>query len=148
MGDFSKGIYVLEIYVKNTKELTIGSLPKTEYSGHYLYVGSALGPGGYKRVSRHLEVARGVRSGGHWHVDYLLDAGKVVNIWLLPTDEKLECKLARELADTLPEPVEGFGASDCGCYSHLFELSDRNRVEVERTIIKFSPKKPVRFEPE
>lgn len=144
----SEGTYVLKINLEEEREMKVGSLPAARYEGSYLYVGSALGSGGFKRVARHLEISRGERSGGHWHVDYLLEAGRVNEIWMLPTGEDLECGLARRLGEILEEPVEGFGASDCDCYSHLFSIAEGEERDVHRVVIDFSPVRPIHFEPE
>ncbi len=42
--------------------------------GHYVYVGSAQGPGGVRaRLSRHLRQA----TRPHWHIDYLTAAAEI-----------------------------------------------------------------------
>lgn len=146
MCESRKGIYVLEIQIPESSELKVGSLPNHEYEGKYIYVGSALGPGGYSRVERHLDISADRTSGGHWHVDSLLEAGQIRCLWLLPTEEDLECKLAGKLARSLDQPVKGFGASDCDCYSHLFSLTKGDRKELIKTMVDFQDQKPLRFD--
>jgi Uri superfamily endonuclease len=85
-----------------------------------LYVGSALGPGGLKRLERHRAVASGKNKTRRWHIDHLLALGKLKRVFVVRTDEKLECALARELGRHFPPAVKGFGSSDCGCETHLF----------------------------
>ena len=86
--------------------------------GYYIYVGSALGPGGVSaRVSRH---CRDLKS-KHWHIDYLREFTLVVSVWYRYSPIRLEHRWAEavaKLSDT--EPVKGFGCSDCRCESHLF----------------------------
>lgn len=146
MCDNSKGIYALEIVVNEGRTLTIGSLSTNKYEGRYLYVGSAHGPGGFKRVARHLHIASGDREGGHWHIDHLLKIGEVQGVWLLPTEEDLECKLARRLARSLTQPVEGFGSSDCDCYSHLFSYTDEQTCEIVTVMASFSSISPIHLD--
>src|SRR5665647_2250805 len=70
--DFSeKGIYCL-IFKNQDCKFEIGK--KVEFSfpaGFYIYVGSALGPGGLKRVTRHINFSRNKDRSPRWHVDYL-----------------------------------------------------------------------------
>ncbi|MFP4136469.1 MAG: GIY-YIG nuclease family protein [Candidatus Acetothermia bacterium] len=147
MSQYPKGIYVLRIRFEEPVELEIGSLTSGRFHGDYLYVGSALGPGGLKRVGRHLEVANGTNNGGHWHVDHLTKPGKIVESWLIPTEQELECTLAGKLAREFAQPVEGFGASDCSCYSHLFAYDSSKKEFLIRQLQEVAPgAKPVRFD--
>lgn len=118
------GTYVLEIAVASPITVEVGALGPLEFSApSYAYVGSAFGPGGFSRVDRHRELARGERDVRHWHVDYLLGRPETALETVLTVQgEDCEC----ELATALPgEPVAGFGASDCDCEAHLLEVSDR-----------------------
>lgn len=147
MSQYPKGIYVLRIRVEEPKLMEIGSLTSHRFQGEYLYVGSALGPGGLKRVRRHLEVSNGTHEGGHWHVDHLTEAGRVVESWLIPTEEELECILAGKLERDFDQPVEDFGASDCDCYSHLFDYQDSKKEFLIKQLKNVAPEtKPIRFD--
>lgn len=147
MSQYPKGIYVLRVRVEEPKRMEVGSLPSHKFQGEYLYVGSALGPGGLKRVKRHLEVSKGTHEGGHWHVDYLTEAGRVPVSWLIPTEKELECTLAGKLEQELRQPVEGFGASDCDCYSHLFAYEESKKEFLIKQLKDLTPEsRPVRFE--
>jgi len=94
--------------------------PQVLPAGHYLYCGSARGPGGLKaRVARHLRLDKR----RHWHVDQLTSssfnggAGRALGAWVVPDGD--ECALVAALAGW-PVPLPGFGASDCRqCPSHL-----------------------------
>jgi Uri superfamily endonuclease len=93
-------------------------------AGWYTYAGSALGPGGLEaRLARHLRAEKRL----HWHIDYLLQHGRVETIWQIPSPARLECAWAAAIR-ALPgaeTPVPGFGASDCRCSAHLVHFSDR-----------------------
>lgn len=93
-------------------------------AGWYLYVGSALGPGGLQaRLARHMRrLAAGKRA--HWHIDYLREQATWVGAWARASDQRLECIWAEALRQ-LPEAeivMPGFGASDCGCPAHLVRV--------------------------
>jgi Uri superfamily endonuclease len=96
-------------------------------AGWYVYVGSALGPGGLAaRLCHHLAPMRRP----HWHIDHLRTVvGPVVEIWYAVGPERRECDWATRLA-TRPgatRPIGGFGASDCRCPAHLFHFVERPR---------------------
>lgn len=118
--DFSeKGIYCL-IFENQECKLTVGK--KGDFSfrkGFHIYVGSALGPGGMKRVLRHISFSRNLDKKPRWHVDYLHlnPAFNLVSAVCAPTHERLECGLADRLVGA---SVSGFGCTDCKCRSHLF----------------------------
>lgn len=87
--------------------------------GHYVYAGSALGPGGLgARLRRHLVVEKPL----HWHIDYLRAALAVVEIWYTLDHERREHQWAAAFVAARPTsvPLKGFGASDCDCTAHLF----------------------------
>lgn len=118
--DFSeKGIYCL-IFENNACKINIGK--KGEFSfpaGFYIYVGSALGAGGLKRLERHINFSRKKDKNPRWHVDYLhlspsfrLDSAVYAH-----TSSRLECQLASAIGGDL---VPGFGCTDCVCQAHLF----------------------------
>jgi len=90
--------------------------------GTYAYVGS-----GMKdlagRVKRHLIR----RKKKWWHIDYLLEISKVLWVLLLPTDERKEEMLSRELSRVFPS-VPGFGSSDLRVKSNLFLIDDEKKL--------------------
>ncbi|MAE60377.1 MAG: hypothetical protein CMJ49_03370, partial [Planctomycetaceae bacterium] len=65
-----RGTYALVMRVGARRGMRIGALGWIDIEvGHYVYVGSALGPGGVgARIAHHLGAC--VRP--HWHIDYLL----------------------------------------------------------------------------
>ena len=120
------GTYVLEIAVTDPIVVEVGALGTLEFSAEtYAYVGSAFGPGGFSRVDRHRELARGDRDVRHWHVDYLLGhpRTRLESVVTLPGEDR-ECELTARLPG---ESISGFGASDCGCEAHLLAVTDRDR---------------------
>jgi len=122
MTIIGKGLYLLLIETRG--EITVGKLGRFRFDGRYLYVGSARGPGGFKRVERHLAIASasGKRT-RRWHIDYLLEAGKLLQVWLLPDTELTECELVQRLIAKGARPVvPGFGASDSPCETHLLRV--------------------------
>ena len=131
-----KGIYVLILRLETDLDLAIGKLGIINFkSGYYYYIGSALGTGGFKRVTRHFNVAYGKNLTRKWHIDYLLVHSDVICALLLPTDEALECRVAKELMEYL-DIIPGFGCSDCRCKSHLF-FSD---MDIRKNIINTASK--------
>jgi len=120
----SKGLYILLIAAYG--RVRVGELGEFDFEGRYLYVGSARGPGGFRRVGRHLAVAAGRKTKKRWHIDYLLAAGELEGIWLLPDVALSECELVRELIARGAQPaVPGFGASDSPCETHLLRVTGK-----------------------
>ncbi|WP_436907957.1 GIY-YIG nuclease family protein [Halosimplex marinum] len=131
------GTYTLVVELAAPATVEVGALGEREFAaGAYAYTGSAFGPGGFARVERHRELAAGERDARHWHVDYLLghpDAG--IDAVVRTAEADVECAVSRTLADEERfERVDGFGASDCDCDSHLAYAADgaRLRRAVER----------------
>ncbi|WP_096391562.1 GIY-YIG nuclease family protein [Halopenitus persicus] len=126
------GTYTLVLSVPEPIAITIGALGGHRLpAGGYAYTGSALGSGGFARVDRHRELAAGERETRHWHVDYLLGHSTVEIADVVRTDERdVECAVAGRLGEG---PVPGFGASDCGCASHLARRAD---VEPMQTAVE------------
>ena len=125
------GTYTLLVQLDETADLTVGALGEREFpAGWYAYTGSALGAGGFARVDRHRAVAAGERDTRHWHVDSLL-GHTAASIDLVSCSGRLdvECAVAARIERTVAEPVPGFGASDCGCDSHLAFAPDRRDLE-------------------
>jgi Uri superfamily endonuclease len=113
-----KGIYCL-VFQTSGCQVKIGALGILTFrAGWYIYVGSALGSGGLKRLGRHISLALLCDKQPKWHVDYLLTSPCFSLVYTVSADtaDRLECRLARELnRDSIPK----FGCSDCSCTSHL-----------------------------
>jgi Uri superfamily endonuclease len=120
-----KGIYVLILRLDESRDIRVGKLGRLYFRrGYYAYVGSARGSGGFKRVTRHFNVAHGKNTTRKWHIDYLLPHSLVICAVFSPTDKDLECIVAKTLGE-FSEGIEGFGCTDCSCASHLF-FTDKN----------------------
>ena len=117
------GIYSLVLSLSRPIEVEIGALGVHELpTGAYAYTGSARGSGGFARVDRHRRVASGDHEVRHWHVDHLT-GHPATDLAAVHTARGVdrECAFAGALPDG---PVEGFGASDCGCRSHLSHTAE------------------------
>jgi Uri superfamily endonuclease len=121
-NDYIKGAYVLILWLASAKDVTVGKLGTISFArGFYAYVGSAMGPAGFKRVERHLDISAGRRKTQKWHVDYLLTVSEVIETIEIATQERIECHIANNLRNNASLVcIEGFGSSDCKCCSHLF----------------------------
>ena len=89
--------------------------------GYYLYLGSALGPGGLRaRIAHHQKPS----FRPHWHIDYLRAHTRLERIWYSYGAQRREHLWAEAMqaAPGASAPLRGFGASDCACESHLFFL--------------------------
>jgi Uri superfamily endonuclease len=133
-NDNIKGAYVLILWLASAKDVTVGKLGTISFArGFYAYVGSAMGPAGFKRVERHLDISAGRRKTQKWHVDYLLTVSEVIETIEIATQERIECRIANNLRNNASLVcIEGFGSSDCRCCSHLFYsryLSDLEDAE-------------------
>ena len=116
-----KGIYILILRLDQESHIQIGKFGNFQFrKGFYAYIGSALGTGGFKRVDRHFNVAAGKNPTRKWHIDYLSSKSKIVCAILLPTEDAIECKLARRLIKISGiSIISGFGCTDCMCETHL-----------------------------
>lgn len=136
-----KGSYILVTYLPESVEINIGALGKLLFNdGFYLYVGSAMGNSGsaslVNRVRRHVLPSNKKKL--HWHIDYLLnyENTNIVKIYIIPSHQRLECMIARELTVLVDNFLKGFGSSDCNCKSHLFFSKSLNRLECFRKSFK------------
>lgn len=129
-----KGIYGLIVHAQG--EVAVGRCGQLVVDGFCVYVGSAQGPGGLsRRAARHRAVLSGATPTRHWHIDYLLGiSARVDAIGAATSDPEAECALARELAQHHPLGLDGFGASDCRCPSHLFRLSSGDPEPLARAL--------------
>lgn len=110
------GCYIVVIKLEKQKTITIGSLGPLRFTaGYYYYVGSAK-----KNLTQRIKRHQRLRKNFHWHIDYLRAHCTPVISYPIRTVEDLECDLAKSLRRIADRTVEGFGASDCHCGSHLF----------------------------
>lgn len=132
----SPGTYVLLLKLGASRPVEVGRLGTLQgQPGTYAYVGSAFGPGGVRaRVRRHQRRT----ASPHWHIDYLRSAGRLRQAWHTYDAVRRECTWA-EVLRTFPEaevPLNGFGASDCGCPAHLVRFSTPPELDAFRRRLK------------
>lgn len=128
LGGSEPAIYTLLLHLDRPRKIKIGSLGTLLFpQGYYSYTGSARGPGGLKRVERHLRVLQGANSTRRWHIDYLLPFANFVRVLTVKTRQNLECSIARSIGEAL-NPVKGFGCTDCRCVSHLHYSPELGRM--------------------
>ncbi len=120
------GSYALSLRLAKDSILQVGRLGQFRFSrGDYVYLGSALGPGGLRaRLGRYLRGDGRLR----WHIDTLRTAAQVFGFHYIISPLSLECRWNQALA-AMPgssTPVPGFGASDCRsiCPAHLIFFSE------------------------
>jgi Uri superfamily endonuclease len=102
--------------------------------GVFIYVGSALGPGGIASRCRH---HHRIATRPHWHLDYLRPHCVIIGYWIAYGTERREHTWAQALG-RLPgvrRPISGFGSSDCDCPTHLFELDAAPQPETLMPIL-------------
>jgi Uri superfamily endonuclease len=135
-----KGVYCLILF-NGPCTIQVGALGNLAFpGGWYVYTGSAQGPGGLKRVKRHISLAASDRQTKRWHIDYLLgDPGvTLLSTLCAHTTRLVECDLATSVGGV---PVTGFGCSDCHCISHLsyFDADPVNTIIRAMTSIGLDP---------
>ena len=116
------GTYALILQSHSTGKVQVGRLGEIELTpGYFIYVGSAFGPGGLRaRVFRHWRTDKLK----HWHIDYLREFVTPLSAWVSYEPERLEHRWAQHFYKmSRMEAIQGFGCSDCKCYSHLFYTS-------------------------
>ncbi|CCQ33704.1 Endonuclease III protein [Halorhabdus tiamatea SARL4B] len=130
----AKGTYTLLLTLREPTTITFGAAGERDLAaGGYAYTGSAFGTGGFARIDRHRKLASGGQDVRHWHVDYLLGHPETALTDVLKTvGEDVECPVARTIA-TEATPIDGIGASDCDCDTHLAYAPD---VEDLRQIVE------------
>jgi len=120
------GTYALVVALDRSQHITIGRRGRFHFpAGFYIYIGSALGPGGLSaRLARHLVPEKRL----YWHIDFLLRASsaRVVEAWMMESAARLECEWARAVTrwPGARIVVPRFGASDCRCGSHLIGFEE------------------------
>ena len=124
-----KGVYCL-VFKNHEVTVRVGALGNLTFqAGWYIYVGSALGSGGLKRLGRHISLASCHDKQPKWHVDYILtDPGfSLMYTIAVLTHERYECRIVQSLSK---EGIPGFGCSDCSCSSHLLFRQHDPREEI------------------
>lgn len=124
------------IDISEDLETIVGGLGRVSFKkGNYIYIGSAKSCL-EARLRRHLRKDKKI----FWHIDYLLQNGKVqiLQIWVI--QKSIECWMADVFnKNSLSEVVKkGFGSSDCNCLTHLFYIKNKEKVESILEEIGFS----------
>ena len=119
------GAYALILFCSQKGPAQIGKLGILQLRrGFYVYVGSALGPGGLRaRVAHHRKLSHRP----HWHIDYLRPHTRLDWIWYSQDRVCREHQWARVIRALrgASTPMAGFGSSDCRCETHLFFFTSR-----------------------
>ena len=123
--DSRPGTYTLVLHAEAAEHVEVGKRGRLEVTpGFYVYVGSALGPGGLSaRISRHWATAKRLR----WHVDYVREVTTPTEVWYTYDVLRRECAWA-DVFRQMPGaslPLTGLGSSDCTCPSHLFFFGEK-----------------------
>ena len=124
-----KGIYCL-VFENPGCGIRVGALGEIAFqSGWHIYIGSALGNAGLKRLVRHISIARSHDRQPKWHIDYLLISSFFSLDYAVygVTGDRLECRLANILNGS---HIPAFGCSDCLCTSHLLYRQDNPKQEI------------------
>lgn len=131
-----RGTYALVLANRKTGCVRIGKHGALALQpGYYVYVGSALGPGGLAaRIQHHRQIA----DRPHWHIDYLRAACDLVEVWFTTAIGRHEHGWAKAVVRMpgVAVPMPGFGSSDCACPTHLFWFQHRPSIHRFRRVTK------------
>ena len=123
-----KGKYILIIKIDQDIRFTFSKKRRkvSLSKGIYLYIGSAMGPGGLeKRLVRHRRKKKKIK----WHIDYLTvrNEATVVGAFILKTNILEEIIVEKLLKLPYFEiAVDGFGSTDSKASSHLLRYKGEN----------------------
>lgn len=112
-----RGIYNLIVKLDRPKKILVGKLGLLSFlPGYYIYTGRAK-----KNLQARLKRHKSRTKELHWHIDYLLQFGRVICIKVYPFHEDGECLVNQKIVKRrgAAQPFRKFGSSDCGCHSHL-----------------------------
>ena len=110
--------------------MDVGALGSLAFpKGFYAYCGSAMGGLG-ARINRHLRRKKKIQ----WHIDYLLEKGRIRGVMCAETNDSLECQVAEDLCNAFNH-YPGFGSSDCGCPSHLFFSEELSTLQEKAAVV-------------
>ncbi len=123
----TSGVYHLIIHLSSDTIIEIGKLGEYHFqSGYYVYTGSAM-RGLEQRIARHQRSNKRL----HWHIDYLLKHGQIIEVMTHITKERQECQFNQMIMSLSGccIPVKGFGSSDCNCLSHLAFFEEKPTLQ-------------------
>ena len=114
------GNYIVVLYMETERTIAVGSKGDVYFpAGYYLYVGSAK-----HNLTKRLERHKRKRKKFHWHVDYLREAANFHAALAIRSTAALEHTIAAAIGRIADWRVDGFGASDCRCDTHLFGMAN------------------------
>lgn len=141
------GTYALVLRFSGRPETVVGRLGTlAAQPGFYVYVGSALGPGGLaSRVGRHARAEKRCR----WHIDYLAAVATLDEVWYTLDGTRRECQWAEALREIFidgsfvedkehPNDIDGY--FEC-------ELSRLTSGEIQRELNLLDPYKIWTWDP-
>jgi len=120
----------------------VGSLGFVRFPhGVYAYVGSAQNNVD-ARIMRHFKKDKALR----WHIDYLLSSDRVKPLYAVVFElpKEYECRIARFLHESGLRGIKNFGASDCRCMSHLFNIRNQ-RILIQRLREFLNLREPIKY---
>ncbi len=123
-----KGSYLLVIYLPMDSTIRTKGKEFILARGFYVYVGSAM-RGLKSRIGRHV---RGDKK-KHWHIDFLLEKARIIEIFAIPSSVRLEEELSLAVSQ-YGKAIEGFGSSDTKTPSNLYYF-DENPSELMREML-------------
>ena len=137
------GTYALILSCASNARIQIGRLGVMHLQrGYYVYLGSALGPGGLRaRIAHHQKRWTQTR----WHIDYLRAHTQIHCIWISYGARPREHQWARVIQTMrgAKVPLLGFGASDCDCWSHLYFFKRcPSRISFQRGLESLVKRRP------
>lgn len=121
------GTYTILLELDSPRSIEFGAAGTRHLeAGFYAYTGSAFGPGGLSRIDRHRRVGTRQNPTRHWHIDHLLGTRecRFVDAWTAP-NEDAECEIAGGID---ANRIDGIGATDCSCSSHLHVGPERDSL--------------------
>lgn len=127
-----KGSYILILENDGVCDIRVGGLGVLKFDrGFYAYIGSMFGSGGLEaRIRRYFVGGR-----KHWHIDYILDHMRIVEVFVLP--EKDYESLVANVAVKRFNYVKDFGCSDKkNDISHLLYFREEGELRAFKELIK------------
>lgn len=105
--------------MEEEKTVEVGALGEKAFRpGTYAYIGSAMNSL-ESRLGRHFS---GQKENPHWHIDYFSAVADPAGFAAFAVDSEWECILSQTIVSESTS-IEGFGASDCNCSSHLYRIT-------------------------
>ncbi|BBE31228.1 endonuclease [Tepiditoga spiralis] len=120
----NSGTYLLLVEIERDIEVKIKRKEIKIKKGKYLYVGSAM-KNLHQRVGRHISFKEGDYK-KHWHIDSLLENGKVLFSIIIPDGIYKEEKFSKKFNNNF-NSIKNFGATDLKTDSNLFIIENTKK---------------------